>query len=333
MLNRTNSPNYEISKIDKVFHRLFGYYPSKSGQSYELLVGAVLKILFPDKKVFWDEKIKGNFDNNSYQIDVSLYDIGINSIMVEAKDLTLKSKKATRPYLDKLAGSLIELDFSGGYLFSATSFTRDAKKKAKGSLKNPNTKKLSLFHLRPSDKEDEKNRLQGFIINIHMPEIDVHKTYIQPKLTTKQIKELHLVNERLEIFSQLSFFYENKYLQCYSQLFDKEKKEDIGKYKFGVTLDKNLFDYFTSDNSRYKGTWKVDFGDIVLYGMNFKFSEVEFDIGFKEIIHTMEIKTIGNPLIYVASETNDINKLITDNQLKGISFREDGEIDFDGSKP
>jgi hypothetical protein len=44
-------PNYRRSEIDNLFHDLFGYYPNKEGQSYELIVSAVLKILYPEQKI------------------------------------------------------------------------------------------------------------------------------------------------------------------------------------------------------------------------------------------------------------------------------------------
>jgi hypothetical protein len=37
--------SYEKSPIDKFFYELFGYYPPKAGQSYELIVNGALKIL------------------------------------------------------------------------------------------------------------------------------------------------------------------------------------------------------------------------------------------------------------------------------------------------
>ncbi len=50
MLNKTQKPNYKKSEIDELFYELYGFYPKKEGQSYELLVGAVLKFLILNKK-------------------------------------------------------------------------------------------------------------------------------------------------------------------------------------------------------------------------------------------------------------------------------------------
>ena len=95
----------------------------------------------------WDERVKGEFDNNTYQIDVSIYGMNIESIMVEAKDHTKYNTKVSRPEFDKLAGSLIEVDFNTGYFFSATDYTRDARKKALGSQINTNAKSITIYHL------------------------------------------------------------------------------------------------------------------------------------------------------------------------------------------
>jgi len=45
MLNKTQTPNYDISEIDELFFKIYGFYPTKEGQSYELIVGSILKIL------------------------------------------------------------------------------------------------------------------------------------------------------------------------------------------------------------------------------------------------------------------------------------------------
>ena len=65
-----------------------GFYPTKEGQSYEKIVGAALKIIYSDKKIIWDERKRGEYDKNIYQIDVGLYSIDNESVMVESKDHT-----------------------------------------------------------------------------------------------------------------------------------------------------------------------------------------------------------------------------------------------------
>lgn len=47
----------------------------------------------------------------------------------------------------------------------------------------------------------------------------------------------------------------------------------------------------------------------------------------------MTIESKGNFVLKVVSEDGKIDKLITEKQLKGISFQDNGEIIFDGSEP
>ena len=60
-MNKTNTPYYKPSKIDEIFYNLFQFYPTQEGKSYEMLVGAVVKILF-EKTVILDERKRGEFD-------------------------------------------------------------------------------------------------------------------------------------------------------------------------------------------------------------------------------------------------------------------------------
>ena len=60
---------------------------------------------------------------------------------------------------------------------------------------------------------------------------------------------------------------------------------------------------------------------------------VQYKITFKEIATEFEVKSKGRAVLLIASEDGAINKLITDHQLKGITFSENGEIQFDEREP
>ncbi|WP_046226984.1 hypothetical protein [Paenibacillus dauci] len=80
------------SKIDILFEELFGFKPKKSGEAYEKISAAVMKLLYKDSKVTHDEKLKGEFSDTLYQIDVMLEDES-KKRMGEAKDYTVKGAK------------------------------------------------------------------------------------------------------------------------------------------------------------------------------------------------------------------------------------------------
>ena len=60
--------NYK--NMDAVFEQIFGYKPSKHGKGFEMLVGAVLKIINEANDVTHDVKKTGLFSPDRYQIDV-----------------------------------------------------------------------------------------------------------------------------------------------------------------------------------------------------------------------------------------------------------------------
>jgi hypothetical protein len=114
--------SYEKSPIDDFFFSLFGFYPTKAGQSYELLVNAVLKLINEESKVSYDQYVKGEYSNQVYQIDGI-----IDERSIEAKDHTIKNEKVARPEIQTQEGGLIDLPFKEGIFASATGYTRNAK--------------------------------------------------------------------------------------------------------------------------------------------------------------------------------------------------------------
>jgi len=330
-MNRTNTPYYKPSKIDEVFFSLFGYYPTQEGKSYEMLVGAVVKILF-DKKVILDERKRGEYDDNLYQIDASLYEL-TGSKMIEAKDFTSANRKVKRPELDKIAGALLELDFDEGYFFSATNYTRDAKKKAKASSENPRSTKLSLYHLVPSTSGDLKGRLEKIEIDIISYEIDPNGTVFNPCISDEAFRKwTEEYNIPTGLKSATEFYYDESSIHCKGYLHD-DLDNYIGEYEFYKPLDKSIYISASENNNEISGKWQVDDAFIQFNGIKEKIDEINYKIKFREISIPLVIEATGSPILKVVSEDGKINKLITDKQLKGITFEDNGEILFDGSNP
>jgi hypothetical protein len=322
-------PKYKLSIIDELFFGIFGFYPTKEGQSYEMLVGSVLKILNPEKKIVWDERKVGVYDNNSYQIDVSLYEVDSESIMVEAKDHTKYGLKVSRPELDKVAGTLIEINSTSGYVFSATDFTRDANQKSIGSKINPNAKDISLYHLRPSTLEDRKGRINKFQINISVFSINPEKVILNPTIPDNIIEDFQNRNLPLNFTARTDFDYQNKYVSCLAELFD-DSGVKVGYFKFYKSIDIPLLEQAKERDFVIQGRWKVDSGNINLYGAESPIEYINYRLPFDCHTEPLVIESTGNPILLVKNQDNSVNTLITDYQMKGITFNKGCEIEFDG---
>ena len=112
-----------------------------------------------------------------------------------------------------------------------------------------------------------------------------------------------------------------------------DKNVYVGEYEFFKTLDKSIFKSAEENDFLYKGVWDVDSGYFQVKDLKTKIEKVQFKIKFKEISTEFEVKSKGKPVLLIASEDGEINKLLTDHQLKGIKFSDDGEITFDGREP
>ncbi len=324
-MNTTLNPNYKISKIDNIFFGLFGYYPSKEGKSYEMLVGAVLKIIY-NKKIILDEFKIGNYDYNKYQIDASIYDLS-TSIMVEAKDYSNANKKVSRPDIDKIAGSLLELDFNEGFFFSATDFTKDAKRKVNASKINPRTTKLSLYHLSPSNESDLKGRLMKITLNIIRYELDKSETIFTPNIPAEDFNSLiensGLLSSNLKCATELN--YDENSLECTGMFFDKFNNE-IGKYHFNKELDRSIFQMALANNFSVYGKWIADNAYLYYSDNKIKIDTISYKIKFNEISTPLYFESTGEPILKIISEDGQIDKLITSTQLKSVIFEQNGEI-------
>lgn len=323
-MKATKNPSYQPTEIDNLFFELYGVYPAQRGKSFEMLVGAVVKILNKDKIVKIDERKKGQYDANFYQIDCSLYEAG-NSIMIEAKDLTNSGENVSRPHLDKVAGSLIELEFDSAEVFTSTGFKQEAVNKSLGSFLNPNGKKIALSVLKiPSDNELE-GRLENIHVSIKMARIDRNQInfLIQPSieaftfLSDKGIKSMRTVGD---------INLGNSSVEYRSKLID-QNNEEIGRFNFSKTLTERII---PNDNNIATGIWEIDDYYLEVESQQLELVKVKYEIGFIFATREFEIKSTGKSVLLIISDDREINKTITDHELKGITFAEGGEVLFDG---
>jgi len=293
---------FKKSPIDTFFHSLYGFYPSKAGKSYELLVSAAMKLLNERNGVFFDQRIRGQFSRRSYQVDGIIDDKSI-----EAKDYTLRGKKVGSPDVEKQEGGLIELPFIKGIFASATDYTRDAKRYAEGTIENPHAKEIELYHIRPSTLQDEKGRVKVVILDFCLVLLDFSKALFNPSFTKDGLNNLMKIFPNGKRAIKIDTLY-----NCDGSIF-------ISIYDWTKTLNSNLL-----KTSEEKISGKVDFlGKYINVNDNLiGITGVSYEIPIQKIVERMEIKRDGNACLYVKNEDGTVDTLLTDVQMKNIYFDE-----------
>ena len=161
--------------MDDVFEQIFGYKPSKRGKGFEMLAGAVLKIINEANDITYDVKKTGLFSSDFYQIDV-LVDDNNESLFVEAKDYSESKNKTGREDAQKLVGALNNLDIDKGLLISATGFTTPTIKYSQATKVNPNAKEINLCLIRPANDKDTENLILEIVVDATFQMMDRSKS-------------------------------------------------------------------------------------------------------------------------------------------------------------
>ena len=297
------------SPIDELFFELYGFYPNKAGQAYEMLVSAAFKLLF-DKEVEYDQRLRGDYSGTVYQLD-GLIKTDKETEMVEAKDYTIDNRKVGRGDLQKLQGALSDLPTEKGIFASATGFTKPSSKYADGVKKNPTTKPIELFEIRPSTEEDENGRIKKIIINmsIHIP--DYKKGKFQPIFTKKGLekaKQKKIINKPIEMRLENFFNEQGNVIITLHEL--------TTKYPPGTTWGKNYI---------AKACWIID-GYLEIESELYQIKGIQYEIPYSVREEQIIIEGGGNPKIYIKSHSGEINKLITDEDLKKVKFKDEKVI-------
>ena len=302
---------HEKSPVDELFHELYGYYPNKRGQAYEMLVAAGMKLLM-GKEVSYNQFERGKYSDTTYQQDGVVED---DEKMIEAKDYTNREAKVGRGDLQKLQGALGDLIIKGGIFASATDYTKPAKNYAKSGEENPLHKPIELFHVRPSVEEDKEGRAMKIVLDIHIQWPD----YENSKMTSVWTKE---AAKKLEEGGHVG----KQWSQGFSKFYDKEGKFITSIYDLTKnhppTPPEGLY---IPDNYVAKGMWKVPGGCIDLEEEKYEIAGIKYEVPFIELTEELVIEGGGEPKMYIRSEDGKHNKLITDEQLRNIEFK-DGKV-------
>lgn len=296
--------SYEKSSIDDFFHGIYGFYPEKAGQAYELLVNAALKIINKDSELKYNQFRDGIYSQQKYQLD----GIKDDKESIEAKDYTIRNEKEGRPDVQKQEGGLIDLPYEGGIFASATGYTRNAKKYAEGTYKNPNGKPIDLYDIRPSTEEDEEGRIKTIIVNINSIYLDFNNWTVTPIFTKESREEL------------LNQFGENRIPIMMAAIYNSDKSIFITVKDWTNSL--NSLINFEDNNDVLIG--ETDFSNkyILIQDALYGISKIRYQIPIRRDSQELRIEQDGNACLLVKNSDGTTNTLLTDVQLKNINFVE-----------
>jgi hypothetical protein len=295
------------SRIDELFEKLYGFKPKKMGKAYELLVAAAFKLLLANSQIKADQYVAGTYSKETYQIDAAIEGI---KTFVEAKDYTEKEKKVGRPDVSKLAGSLLDLPFASGIVASATDFSRPAIKYAEATKINPSSKPIDLYHVRPSDEEDEEGRIRRVRVNISLLTIDRQNMKLEPAITKRGnevLKQLYNVGDSVELRLEEIHRSDGSILITIWDLTSKLTRESTTMVDEGI---------WTPPEPAF----------IKIKDRLVEISDIKYFIPRKIVELQLIVETQGTAQLLIKSEDGTIDKLLTDLDLKRVKITEDGEV-------
>lgn len=300
------------SPIDNIFEEIFGYSPKKAGTAYER-IAAIATYLINGGEVTHDAKLRGQFSETLYQIDVH-HQKEKSSSMGEVKDYTLQGKKVGRPDLQKLGGALPDLGkIQNGTFFSATGYTTPAKKYAE-QAKNIVGKPISLYGLRPSTEFDEKGFVKEIRIKTHiilpLPENGTWLPHVTEEGQKKLLSLLKDDEDKIEIPMTVASFYNKKGEK--SLTIEEITSQGYGEINENTGHSHGCFILLGHYN-------KIDGLLIEMRGLEYV---IPYHHESKEIVITDDSK---NRFVVLDQNEKPI-KIITDKKLRKYDFQEDGSI-------
>ncbi len=302
----------EHSPVDDLYFELFGEYPSKAGSALERLA-TIAYAEVKAKKAAVDQRLRGTYSKSSYQID-GLAETNEGQEMIEAKDYTIHKKKVGRGDIQKLSGALSDLDnISKGIFASATDYTKPAKQYAESSPQMPNAKPIELYDIRPSTELDENGRIKKICFKMHIVNPVFEKGTYMPVFTKKGYDKLqkdNLLGKPIEMHLENFYDINNNIVVTFNQLtIEVSKKVDLN-----------------SNDSQISGTWDLHNLFIPIKKQMYELENIDYKIPISREIEEFSIESDGNPCLLVRSADGEINKLLTDKELKKYKIDNDGSV-------
>ncbi len=289
---------YNKSKIDDLFNDIMGYYPSKEGTAYEIISAAVLGLVL--KQDAQHNRYIAGTSGSKYQLDGLIN----QNIMLEAKDYSKRCERVGRDDLQKMEGALVDLEqIEKGIFTSATQYTSEASKYADGTKRNAMMKEIIPVELRPSTTDDEKHRINTIVCHVEMayPDYDsgefeiVYADGEQERLVGNlRRNNLNGINAHVEQFYDKS----GNIINTLSDISLSHKP----KIENGIDEIEGQFDI--------NANIKIASNLYEIKGL--KYSKVPV----RRLKHSFTITSDGSPRLLIKSDGLNIDKLITEKELR-----------------
>jgi len=292
--------NNNVENMDDFFEKIYGFKPKKRGGGYELLVGAVLKILNQDATVSHNVFVKSEYSNDTYQVD-NLLKKEHEEVFVEVKDY---SEKVGRPDVTKLSGALLCLPLDKGIVATTKGFTRNAKQYVDDCAKNPNAKPIDLYIIRAVLDKDLKGRISEIQVQIFIEGMDFSKAIFTPHFTEEAFSMLQKMGyaKGTQVNIRIEAFY--------------RKDGSVIETLFNLT---HALNKKSCNGGAHAGKWEFSEPAYILFNNELMpITSVEYNIPIR--LDKVAFKIGAKPLIYVHSQDGSIDKIISEEQLKSIKF-------------
>jgi len=301
-----------LSPIDNLYREIYGELPAKAGTAYERFAAAALTIAQPGCDAIHDARIRGMFSDTLHQIDV-LFAKG--TVVGEAKDYSGRGDKVGLSELQKLAGALVDLPAEKGAFFSATNYTKPARKYAQATAQMFG-KATELFELRPSVKYDLDGRIQKLTFSMHIHTPDYENSRFAPAYTEEGLARMQAL-EREGVLSDGQPF----------QLGEIVAADGSSLIKI-EELTRRGFDW--GKNKKVAASWVLRGGYIHVDDSLIPIHGITYDVPKHEEICEFSITTEGRAVLLIKSLDGETDKLIRDADLKKITFDENGKATYNG---
>lgn len=301
--------------FDRLYEELFGERCGKEGEAFERLSAVVSAIVFPNADVAHDQKWRGQFSQSLYQVDVLLEEAGQKSFG-EAKDYTGRGKsggKVGRGDLQKLGGAVPDVKASRGIFYSATDYTREARRYAAASKEIVGCP-IDLMHVRPSVEKDKDGRIERIVLRMNIRTADFPNAKWMPIVAPAgyvALQELRQESGREELEFSLKI-----------EEFLSSSGDEILTIR---ELTSRGLDGAASNDGAHFCFWLPNHF-LEVQGKLVEILGLECRVSYLEENRVIEIVADGDPRILVRSDDGKVDKLITDTQLRSIVFDGGGVI-------
>ncbi|WP_423373255.1 restriction endonuclease [Stenotrophomonas maltophilia] len=301
--------------FDQLYEELFGERCGKEGEAFERLSAVVSAIVFPNADVAHDQKWRGQFSQSLYQVDVLLEEAGQKSFG-EAKDYTGRGKsggKVGRGDLQKLGGAVPDVKASRGIFFSATDYTREARRYAAASKEIVGCP-IDLMHVRPSVDKDKEGRIERIVLRMNIQAIDFPNAKWEPIIAPAG-------DDALQGLLRESGLEELEFPLRIEQFFNSSGDKIMTIHELTC---RGLDGAASGDGAHFCFWLPGHFVEV--HGRLVEILGLECRVSYLRDNRVIEIVADGRPMILVKSDDGTVDKLITDAQLRRTVFDDGGVI-------